>query len=146
MTDFKSLLENYRIIFFDAYGVIINYKGLIPGIEKTFDWLNELKKSYYVITNDASRSPDLLAASYHNNGLMHITPDKIISSGMLAKEFLDLKVKKGLVAYLGTEDSAHYIEHPVLKLCRCKKWMKVISMILRPWYFSMTKDLNGWMD
>ncbi len=115
MTDFKSLLENYRIIFFDAYGVIKNYKGLIPGIEKTFDWLNEQQKSYYVITNDASRSPELLAASYHNNGLMHVTPDKIISSGMLAKEFLDLKVKQGLVAYLGTADSAHYIEHPGLE-------------------------------
>ena len=114
MTDFKSLLENYRVIFFDAYGVIKNYKGLIPGIGRTFDWLNEQQKSYYIITNDASRSPDLLAASYHKNGLLHITPDKIISSGMLAKEFLDLKVKKGLVAYLGTEDSAHYIEHPGL--------------------------------
>ena len=34
---------------------------------------------------------------------------------MLAKEFLDLKVKQGLVAYLGTEDSAHYIEHPGLE-------------------------------
>ncbi|MEP7372618.1 MAG: HAD-IIA family hydrolase [Chitinophagaceae bacterium] len=115
MTDFKSLLENYKIIFFDAYGVIKNYKGPIPGIEKTFNWLNEQQKSYYIITNDASRSPELLAESYINNGLSHITADKIISSGMLAKEFLDLKVKQGLVAYLGTADSAHYIEHPGLK-------------------------------
>ena len=115
MTDFKSLLENYKIIFFDAYGVIKNYKGPIPGIEKTFNWLNEQQKSYYIITNDASRSPELLAESYINNGLSHITADKIISSGMLAKEFLDLKVKQGLVAYLGTEDSAHYIEHPGLR-------------------------------
>jgi len=115
MTDFKSLLENYKIIFFDAYGVIKNYKGPIPGIEKTFNWLNEQQKSYYIITNDASRSPELLAESYIKNGLSHITADKIISSGMLAKEFLDLKVKQGLVAYLGTEDSAHYIEHPGLK-------------------------------
>lgn len=114
MTNFKSLLENYKIIFFDAYGVIKNYKGLIPGIEKTFDWLNEQQKAYYIITNDASRSPELLAASYNSGGLHHITPDKVISSGMLAKEFLDLKVKKGLVAYLGTEASAHYIEHPGL--------------------------------
>lgn len=114
MTNFKSLLENYKIIFFDAYGVIKTYKGLIPGIEKTFDWLNEQQKAYYVITNDASRSPELLAASYHDQGLYTITADKIISSGMLAKEFLELKVKKGLVAYLGTEDSAHYIEHPGL--------------------------------
>ena len=115
MTDFKSLLENYKMFFFDAYGVIKNYKGLIPGIEKTFDWLNQQQKPYYIITNDASRSPELLANSYHQNGLHHITSDKIISSGMLAKEFLDLKVKQGLVAYLGTEDSAHYIEHPGLE-------------------------------
>ena len=115
MTEFKSLLENYKMFFFDAYGVIKNYKGLIPGIEKTFEWLNENQKPYFIITNDASRSPELLASSYYKNGLHHITSDKIISSGMLAKEFLDLKVKKGLVAYLGTEDSAHYIEHPGLE-------------------------------
>jgi HAD superfamily hydrolase (TIGR01450 family) len=114
MTNFKSLLENYRIVFFDAYGVIKNYKGLIPGIAKTFDWLTEQNKPFYIITNDASRSPELLATAYQEGGLHHITPDKIISSGMLAKEFLDLKVKKGLVAYLGTEASAHYIEHPGL--------------------------------
>jgi HAD superfamily hydrolase (TIGR01450 family) len=114
MTNFKSLLENYKIILFDAYGVIKTYKGLIPGIEKTFEWLNDRQKSYYIITNDASRSPELLAAAYHKFGLKAITSDKIISSGMLAKEFIDLKVKKGLVAYLGTEDSAHYIEHPGL--------------------------------
>ena len=115
MTEFKSLLENYKMFFFDAYGVIKNHKGLIPGIEKTFDWLSEQQKSYYIITNDASRSPELLANYYQKNGLHHITSDKIISSGMLAKEFLDLKVKQGLVAYLGTEDSAHYIEHPGLE-------------------------------
>lgn len=114
MTNFKSLLENYKIILLDSYGVIKNYKGLIPGIEKTFEWLNDHQKTYYIITNDASRSPDLLAASFHEQGLYAITSDKIISSGMLAKEFIDLKVKTGLVAYLGTEDSAHYIEHPGL--------------------------------
>ena len=34
---------------------------------------------------------------------------------MLAKEYLDLKVKDGIVAYLGTENSAHYIESSGLK-------------------------------
>ncbi|TMI68795.1 MAG: HAD-IIA family hydrolase [Bacteroidetes bacterium] len=114
MENFKTLAEKYKIIFFDAYGVIKNYKGLIPGIEKTFEWLQQQSKGYYVITNDASRSPELLADAFFKAGLKAITPDRIISSGMLAKEFLDLKVKKGLVAYLGTEDSAHYIEHPGL--------------------------------
>ncbi len=29
---------------------------------------------------------------------------------MLTKEYLELKVEDGIVAYLGTENSAHYIE------------------------------------
>ncbi len=115
MENFESLLKNYKVVLFDAYGVIKNYMGLIPGIEKTFDWLKKNNKAYYIITNDASRSPELLAEAYHEGGLHAITSDRIISSGMLAKEFLELKVKKGLVAFLGTEESAHYIEHPGLE-------------------------------
>jgi HAD superfamily hydrolase (TIGR01450 family) len=112
---FQSIISNYQVIFFDAYGVIKNYKGLIPGIEKTFDYLIEQKKEYFIITNDASRSPEQLAASFNKLGLMTVKPDHIISSGMLAKEYLDLKVKDGIVAYLGTENSAHYIESSGLK-------------------------------
>ena len=113
--DFISVIKEYKIIFFDAYGVVRNYNGVVPGIDKTFRWLQNNEKPYYIVTNDASRSPELLAASYHRSGLHYITSDKIISSGMLAKEFLDLKVKDGIVAYLGTENSAHYIEHPGLQ-------------------------------
>jgi ribonucleotide monophosphatase NagD (HAD superfamily) len=78
MENFKSLLENYKIVFFDAYGVIKNYKGLIPGIEKTFEWLKEQDKAYYIITNDASRSPELLAEAYHKSGLYAITSDRFL--------------------------------------------------------------------
>jgi len=108
--DFKAVIDRYEIIFFDAFGVIKNYKGLVPGIENTFAYLDALNKEYYIVTNDASRSPYQLAESYHNKGLTAITHDRIISSGMLAKEYLDLKVPHGTVAYLGTPDSAHYIE------------------------------------
>jgi ribonucleotide monophosphatase NagD (HAD superfamily) len=34
---------------------------------------------------------------------------------MLAREYLDLKVRKGIVAYLGTDNSAHYIETSEIK-------------------------------
>ena len=115
--NFKTIIDKYNVIFFDAFGVLKNYQGLVPGIEKTFEYLNEQKKEYYIVTNDASRSPVQLAASYHKLGLNAITPDRIISSGMLTKEYLYLKVPDGVVAYLGTESSAHYIEslglHPM---------------------------------
>jgi len=110
VSDFKTILDQYKIIFFDAFGVLKNYHGLVPGIEKTFDYIVRQNKEYYIVTNDASRSPQQLAESYHKLGLHAITPDRIISSGMLAKEYLDLKVNNGIVAYLGTNNSAHYID------------------------------------
>lgn len=115
---FREVIEQYKVVFFDAFGVIKNYKGLVPGIEKTFEYLEAEKKEYYIVTNDASRSPVQLAEKYHQMGLKAISHDRIISSGMLAKEYLDLKVKDGIAAYLGTTDSAHYIESSGLHTLR----------------------------
>lgn len=107
---FESVVGKYKAVFFDAFGVLKNHKGLIPGIEKTFDYLNQRGIDYYILTNDASRSPEELAGWYQNRGINFIKTEHIISSGMLAHDWLELKVKTGKVAYLGTEQSAHYIE------------------------------------
>ena len=112
--DFKSVVNRYDVIFFDAYGVLKNYNGLIPGVESTIKYLIKEDIDFYVLTNDASRSPEDLARSYQTLGIKEITADKIISSGMLAREYLRYKVKKGTAAYLGTSKSAHYIETPGL--------------------------------
>jgi len=108
--NFKSIVDKYDIIFFDAFGVIKTYQGLVPGIGKTFQYLQEQGKEYYIVTNDASRSPAQLAEAYHKYGLTAITADRIVSSGMLTKEYLDLQVQDGIVAYLGTPESQHYID------------------------------------
>jgi HAD superfamily hydrolase (TIGR01450 family) len=113
--EFHKVALKYKAIFFDAYGVLKNYKGLLPGIEETFKFLIDNGIDYYILTNDASRSPEQLAERYLSKGISAITPDRIISSGMLAREYLQYKVKCGTVAYLGTENSAHYIETAGLK-------------------------------
>lgn len=113
--NFKSIIDRYEIIFFDAFGVLKTHSGLVPGIERTFEYLEQQKKEYYIVTNDASRSPGQLAQSYHDKGLYAVTSDRIISSGQLTKEYLELKVSDGYVAYLGTSESAHYIESAGLK-------------------------------
>ncbi len=113
--NFKSIIDKYKVVFFDAFGVLKNYEGILPGIEKTFNYLEAQGKDYYIVTNDASRGPAQLAESYHRGGLDIIRADKIVSSGMLTKEYLDLKVKDGIVAYLGTTNSAHYIERSGLQ-------------------------------
>lgn len=108
--DFRNVVKKYKAVFFDAFGVLKNHKGIIPGIEGTFKYLDEKGIDYFILTNDSSRSPEDLAAGYTKYGINCITPDKIISSGMLARDWLELKIKSGTAAYLGTDNSAHYIE------------------------------------
>ncbi|MDH3244734.1 MAG: HAD-IIA family hydrolase, partial [Saprospiraceae bacterium] len=72
------------------------------------------------LTNDASRGPAELANAYHKRGLTAIEAGKIISSGMLAREYLLYKVKQGTLAFLGTQASAHYIEAIGLKTISIK--------------------------
>jgi len=113
---FRSVVRNYRAVFFDAFGVLKNHTGLIDGIKGTFKYLEKKNIPYYVLTNDSSRSPDELSNWYQERGLECISTDKILSSGMLAMEFFKTKLTNGnAVAYLGTEKSAHYIETAGLK-------------------------------
>ena len=108
--NFKAVADRYKVIFFDAYGVLKNSMGVLDGIEQTFHYLMEREIDYYIVTNDASRGPKALAQAYIDEGLEMVSQDKIISSGMLATEYLRLKVRSGTVAYLGTPKSAHYLQ------------------------------------
>ena len=99
---FRTVVKDYKAVFFDAFGVLKNHKGLIPGIEKTFEYLEKKGIHYYVLTNDSSRSPEALAEWYQTRGMNWITTDKILSSGMLAMEYFKSKITNGgAVAYLG---------------------------------------------
>ena len=107
---FQSVASQYKVVFFDAFGVLRNYQGLIEGVEATMRFLREQDIGFYILTNDASRPPADLAERFQRLGLSGVTPNKIISSGMLAYEYLRYKVKQGTVAYLGTPESVHYLQ------------------------------------
>jgi len=147
INQFQDIATNYKTIFFDAFGVLKNHNGVIPGIEKTFHFLDDHDIDYYILTNDASRSPEELSYAYTSMGIKQLTPDKIISSGMLARDWLKLKVKEGTVAYLGTEQSAKYIEDAGLKTMPAKdldgntKDVRCLAF-LDDEGFSWTNDLN----
>ncbi|MDX2304698.1 MAG: HAD-IIA family hydrolase [Microscillaceae bacterium] len=108
--NFKEVVSRYKAVFLDSFGVLRNHQGIIPGIDQTLKFLIDQKIEYFLLTNDASRSPEQLAQHYKNRGIHDISAEQIISSGMLAREYLQYQIKTGTVAYLGTEDSAHYIE------------------------------------
>jgi HAD superfamily hydrolase (TIGR01450 family) len=109
-THFKNLVPNYKAIFFDAFGVIKTYREPIEGTIETFEHLLEKDIQFFVLTNDASRSPEQLSESYKKIGLDHLTPDRIISSGMMAYDYLSEKVNKGTIAYLGPKTAGKYLE------------------------------------
>ncbi|SHF02716.1 HAD-superfamily class IIA hydrolase, TIGR01459 [Mariniphaga anaerophila] len=113
---FRNVVRNYKVVFFDAFGVLKSHRGLIPNIKSTFEYLERKGILYYVLTNDSSRSPEELSRWYVGHGLECITTDKILSSGMLAMEFFQTKLHDGnAVGYLGTRASAHYLETAGLK-------------------------------
>jgi HAD superfamily hydrolase (TIGR01450 family) len=109
---FFEIARRYRVVFFDAYGVLKNATGTIPGALDAIHRLQSVGVDCHVVSNDASRSPERMVEAYvHPQHGRLIAPEKNISSGMLASEFLSAKVRPGgRVAYLGKPASAHYIE------------------------------------
>ena len=106
---FYEIAKNYKVILLDSYGVLKNHKGLIEGVQKTMDFIREEKKIFRILTNDASRSPKQQIEKYIEIGLPGIELHEMITSGMMAKQFLEQKVTSGKIAYLGTDNSADYI-------------------------------------
>lgn len=74
------------------------------------DALAQTGIDYYILTNDASRGPELMKENFHKIGLSNIPIEKVVTSGMMAKEYLKNKVPEGKVSYLGPKRSAYYIE------------------------------------
>lgn len=108
-TTFTAIAKNFKAVFLDSYGVVKNYNGLIDGVQKTIDFLRAENIAIRILTNDASRSQEQQYESLRRIGLHGIEVHEIITSGMMARQFLTHKVIEGKVAYLGTENSAHYI-------------------------------------
>ena len=106
---FLEIAEQFKVVFLDSYGVLKNYKGLIEGVQYTIDLLRKKNILIRVLTNDASRSQQQQAENLHSLGLHNIDESEIITSGMMAKQFLQQKILSGKIAYLGTENSAEYI-------------------------------------
>src|SRR3954447_15268385 len=109
LQSFLPLAEKFRAVFLDSYGVLKNYKGLIDGVQDTITKLREKGIAIRILTNDASRSQEQQIESFERLGLAGFETFEIITSGMMAKHFLQHKITEGKIAYLGTENSAHYI-------------------------------------
>lgn len=110
VTTFFDLLDRYDAILLDAYGVLVDLAGALPGAAKWIDELNRRGKPYWLASNTAARLPGSAARRYQGFGLA-IPAERILSSGMLLKPCFDtLGLVGKRVRVLGPEDSRRYAE------------------------------------
>jgi HAD superfamily hydrolase (TIGR01450 family) len=106
----EALIERYAVLLLDAYGVLVHSSGALPGAAQLIRRLNRSGKTYYVITNDASKLPATGAARYRGYGL-DLDPERIITSGtLLAPHFAAHGLVGRRCAVLGPADSMAYVE------------------------------------
>lgn len=148
LTPFLPLASSFRAVFLDSYGVLKNYNGLIDGVQHTIASLREKGIAIRILTNDASRSQEQQIESFARLGLYGFETHEVITSGMMAKHFLQHKISSGKIAYLGTENSAHYIlqsglEHISVKEIDLEKIDEISAFVfLDDEGFDWNSDLN----
>jgi HAD superfamily hydrolase (TIGR01450 family) len=121
MNKFLELLPQYKAVFLDSYGVLKNHRGVIEGVRSVIEEIRDRGLPLRVLTNDASRSQKMQAQGFSEIGLDNILAEEIITSGMMARQYLELKNPKGLIAYLGTDQAAKYILEVGLKTIAVNK-------------------------
>ena len=103
VVSFRDTADKYSVIFLDAYGVLKSSTGLIDGALQVVTSLIDSGKEVFVVTNDSSRSPESMAERYSKQaGRELLPPNRYISSGLLAAEYLEHQIPYGKVAYPGS--------------------------------------------
>jgi HAD superfamily hydrolase (TIGR01450 family) len=105
-----ALIERYDLLLFDAYGVLVHASGAMPGARRTIASLNRANKPYAVLTNDASKLPEVAARRYQGFGL-DVSAERILSSGVLLHDYFRRhRLRSADCVVLGTTDSKRYVE------------------------------------
>lgn len=105
----KDLLNQYDVFFLDAYGVLVNAEGPLPGAAEFLQEISNRGKSYWLLSNDCARGQNTTCKRYTDFGLP-LEQERIITAGMLLPKYF---ASHGLIGapciVLGTEDSRAYV-------------------------------------
>jgi len=108
-TTIRDLLDSYDGVLLDAYGVLVDARGPLPGAPPLIAELTRRGTPYAIVTNDASRSPATYVRRFAAMGLA-IPEERIVTSGGLLPGFFRERGLAGArTIVLGTEDSYAYV-------------------------------------
>lgn len=103
-----QLIARYDALLLDAYGVLVDKVGPLPGAREAVAQLNAAGKPYFIVTNAASRLPEGMAAAFQEMGLA-IEADRFVTSGGLLPAFFRQQGLEGSrVIVLGPETAWEY--------------------------------------
>lgn len=104
-----QLFQQYQTFLLDAFGVLVDKNGPLPGVVDLVDRLNREQRPYLILTNSASRLPETMARDYQHIGL-ELSVENILSSGMLLTSWFEQQGLQGSrCLVLGPEDSVEYV-------------------------------------
>ena len=106
-----ELLDRYEILLLDAFGTLIDGEAAVPGTPAALRAIAKAGRSFFVLTNDASRLPATCAARYGECGLPGIDGSRVITTGsLLTPYFAEHGLAGARCLVLGTADSRSYVE------------------------------------
>jgi len=101
----RELVAAYDVVLLDAYGVLLDADGPLPGARDLLADLRAAGREFYILTNDASRTVPETEAAYRRKGL-DIPAARIVTSGSLLPGYFARHALAGCrCAVLGPEGS-----------------------------------------
>jgi glycerol 3-phosphatase-2 len=108
-TTIAELLSTYDGVLLDAYGVLVDARGPLPGAAALIAELDRRGTPYAIVTNDASRSVATYVDRFARFGLP-IAGERIVTSGsLLPAYFRDKGLAGARTCVLGTDDSIAFV-------------------------------------
>lgn len=112
-----DVLERYDAVLLDAYGVLVDGSGALPGAAELVAELRRRAMPYLVVTNDASRLPSTSSERFRRFGLDIATGDVLTSGQLIAPYFAERGLAGARCLVLGTEDSQRYVADAGGQVC-----------------------------
>lgn len=106
----EDLVDRYEAFLFDAYGVLVDKEGALPGAINLLKKLQRLGKPYGVVTNSAAHLPAHAARRYQAFGLPLVAEDIVTAGSLIAGHFKSQGLEGRRCAVLGPRDSWSYVE------------------------------------
>ena len=100
-----EVIKDFDGLLFDAYGVLVNEQGLLPGAVELLDHLKQSNIPYWMLSNGSSKTVKDTRQRYVDLGLPFEEGQVITSGGLLASYLEECSSEGQAVAVLGTDGS-----------------------------------------